>query len=215
MHLKRQEIPINWPIPRKGTTYVARPEFDMERSIPVSVALRDMLKIAANRKEVKRIIHEKNILLNNRHVSDEKGAILLFDTLSFAPLKKHYRLDLMQSGKFGFTEISEKEVNHKIAKIVDKRMLKGKRVQINLSDGRNVISDLKCNTGDSVVVDFKNKKIERCIQFKEGAEAFVFAGKHAGEKGKIKTIDNMKKTADLEIAGKSVAVLIKQIMVIA
>ena len=57
MHLKRQEAPKNWPVFRKGTKYVVRSEFDIQKGIPILIILRDMLKIAQNRKEAKRIIH--------------------------------------------------------------------------------------------------------------------------------------------------------------
>ena len=62
MHLKRQKVPKSWPITRKGTKYLVRPNSDIHSGIPILIILRDMLKIAQNRREVKRAIHEKNIL---------------------------------------------------------------------------------------------------------------------------------------------------------
>ena len=57
MHLKRQKIPKNWPIKRKGTKYLVRPNSNLTKGIPILIILRDMLKVAQNRREVKRIIH--------------------------------------------------------------------------------------------------------------------------------------------------------------
>ena len=82
MHLKRQKVPKNWPIPRKGTAYVVRPNFE---GIPILVILRDMLKVVQNRKEAKKAIHQKQILMNNKPVTDEKNSMLLFDTISIVP----------------------------------------------------------------------------------------------------------------------------------
>ncbi len=173
-----------------------------------------MLKVTQNKKEVKRAIHLKHILLNNKIVIDEKNSALLFDTITIIPSKKHYRLELSKKGKFQLDEIKEIEANKKISKIVDKKILKGKKTQLNLSDGRNIISDIKCNVNDSVLINFKTKKIEKCLGLKEKTKVMVFAGKHSGEKGIINKIKPKRKMAELNIDKKPVNVLIKQLMVI-
>lgn len=211
MHLKRQSMSKSWPVFRKGTKYIVRPRFDIKNGVPLLVVLRDMLKLAQNRKEVKRAIHKGNILLNKKPATDEKGSILLFDTISIVPMKKHYRLNLGK-GKFILDEINEKEVGKKIVKIVDKKILKGKRIQLNFSDGRNLFSDVKCNTGDSALVNIMEKKIDKIIPMKEKTEVFVFSGKHAGKTGKIIGIEKEKKTAEVSLEGKPVHVLIKQLI---
>ena len=214
MHLKRQEVPKNWPIFRKGTKYVVRPKYDAQRGVPVLIALRDMLKVAQNRKEAKRIIHLRQVLMNNKPVSDEKNSITLFDTITLIPMKKHYRLEILNGGKFSFTEIKENEANHKIVKLVNKKTLKGKKTQLNCEDGRNFISDIKCEVNDSVLVNFKDKKIEKCIPLKEDANVFVFLGKHSGKSGLVKKIYKEKRVAEIDVEGKTISVLIKQFMVI-
>ena len=156
-HLKRYKAPTNWPIPRKGTTFVVKPK---SGEIPVLIILRDMLKVVQNKKEAKKAIHMKNILLNNSPINDERLGAYLFDTISIVPSKKHYRITLSQYGKFDLQEISEAESKIKNAKIINKTILKGGKTQLNLSDGRNFISDIKCNTNDSAVVDFEKKKID-------------------------------------------------------
>ena len=214
MHLKRQKAPKNWPIYRKGTKYIVRPRFDASRGIPILIVLRDMLKVAQNRKEVKRALYERNILLNNYPLTDEKTPILLFDVIKIVPSKKNYRLGLTEKGKIRIEEIDEKEANKKIAKIINKTLLKGKKTQLNLSDGRNFISDIKCSTNDSVLINLKERKIEKCLPLKESASLFVFAGKHSGKKGIIKKINSEKKTVEVEMDEKIISILIKQLMVI-
>ncbi len=213
-YLKRQEVPKSWPIPRKGTAYVVKPLSELSSSIPLLVALRNLLNIAQNRREVKRSIHEKQILVNAKKINDDKASLHLFDTLSIIPLKKSYRLELSKTGKFEIKEIKENESNHKIAKIADKKTLNGKKTQLNLSDGRNFISDIKCSVNDSVLVNLKEKKIEKCLPFKENSRAMVISGKHAGETGTIKSIDKEKKMVRLESKNINVNVLIKQLIII-
>lgn len=213
-HLKRQSVPKSWPIPRKGTTFVVKPNFGFSRGIPLLIVLRDMLKVAKDRKEVKKAIHFKNILVNGREARDEKEGILLFDVITIVPSKKNYKLSLSLKGKFELEEIKESEVEHKVTKVIGKKILKGKKIQLNLSDGRNFLSDIKCETNDSVLIDFKKKKIEKCLPLKENSRVFVFAGKHAGATGKIEKIKEERKMATIESGSEKIHVLIKQFMVV-
>ena len=208
-HLKRQRIPKEWPIHRKGTKYVVTPNF---KGLPILIILRDILKIAQNRKEVKRAIHEKNILLNGKVVRDEKNSALMFDILTIVPSKESYQVGLTEKGKFKVEKISE--AGKKVAKIVNKKTLKGKKTQLNLSDGRNVLSDVKCNVGDSVLINFKDNKIDKCLEMKEKANVIVVAGKHAGKQGVIRKLKLERKMASLTSGKEEINVLIKQLMVV-
>jgi len=212
-HLKRNKAPKRWPIKRKGTKFVVRPNFNPNRGVPLLVILRDMLKICQNRKEVKKALHEKNILVNGKEAKDEKNSLLLFDALTIVPSKKYYKVGLI-NGKYNLEEIQKKDTGYKITKVVNKKTLKCKKTQINLRDGNNFITEVKCNVGDSVIINFKEKKIEKCLPLKDKAKIIVVEGKHAGMKGIIEKIKIERKMAKLDIEGKEINVLIKQIMVI-
>lgn len=214
-HLKRQSIPKVWPVAKKGTAYVVKPLSDIKNTIPLTIVLREMLRICRNRREVKRAIQLRQIKLNTREVKDDKVSLSLFDTLEIVPSKKFYELELTEKGKFEVNEIKESELNSKVAKIINKKTLIGKKTQINLGDGQNFLSEMKCKVNDSVLINLKDRKIEKCLPLKEGSKIIIFAGKHAGEKGVIKSIDNIKKMALVEIKGTSINALIKQMMVIA
>ena len=211
-HLKRQEASKIWPIERKGTKYIVKPASNNYNGMPVLTVLRDVLKLAQNRKEVKKIIHERKLVLNNTPVKDEKLSMSLFDVLTILPLNKSYRLTVLDNGKFDLKE--EKNIDTKIAKVVKKTKLKENKIQLNLSDGTNFISNVKCKTNDSLIVDLKKKTPSKCLEFKEKANVLVFAGKHIGEEGKVEKIDEEKELAVLKIKDKEVKVLIKQLIVI-
>ncbi|MBU1252251.1 MAG: hypothetical protein KJ905_00070 [Nanoarchaeota archaeon] len=215
MHLKRQEIPNNWPVYRKGTKFIVRPSSDILRGIPLLVLMRDMMEIAQNRKEVKRAIHMKNVLINSKPVVDDKSSAMLFDVITIVPEKKSYRITLTKSGKIDFQEIKDSEAGMKISKIRDKKILKGKKIQLNLEDGNNFLSDIKCNTNDSVIVNLKDRKVEKCIPLAEKANALVFAGKHSGKLGVIKKIDKKNGVVEMDFqSGKeAISVLIKQMII--
>jgi len=211
-YLKRQKAPKNWPIERKGTTYVVGSNFNPEKGVPVLIILRDILKIAQNRRDVKKIIHAKQALLNNKPIKDEKNNLLLFDILNVIPTNKFYQMGLSNKGKFKIKEIDKKDSGKKIAKIINKKMIKGKKIQLNLSDGTNFLSDVKCNVKDSVLIDFAKREIETIIPLQEKAKTIVLEGKHAGETGVIHKIKD--KTAEVKIEDKNVEILIKQLMAI-
>ena len=213
-HLMRQKAPKKWPIGRKGSAYIVRPSSSLDQGVPLLIVLRDLLKLAQNRKEVKKIIHLKQILVNERPARDEKENILFFDTISIVPMKKSYRMEISGSGKFCLKEIKENEANKKISKVVNKKVLKRKKVQINLNDGRNFLSDLKCEINDSVIINVKDRKIEKSIPLKEKSKIVVFAGKHLGKEGEIVSLDTKEKTAKINVEGKEINILIKQIMAI-
>ncbi len=211
-YLKRQKVPKSWGIGRKGKKYVVSPNFAIEKGIPALIVLRDILKVAANRREVKRILHAKQVLLNNKELREDKNNILLFDVVAIVPSNKFYRMDLSEKGKFQLDEVKIEEAGRKIVKLINKKTLKGKKTQLNLSDGRNFLSDLKCEVGDSVLINLLEKKIEKCLPMKEKAKVLVFEGKHAGEKG---VIDKLKdKTAEIKMEDRTVDILIKQLMVV-
>ncbi len=219
-HLKRQNMPKNWPILRKGNTFAVKPL--SKKGIPLLTILRDLLKIAQTRKEVKKAIQKKHLLINNKVVKDEKMGMVLFDTLSIIPSKIYYRMELSEKGKFELKKIKEEEANKKIVKIINKKVLTGKKIQLNLSDGRNFLIEPKfsCMTNDSILINFKDKKIEKCLPLKEKSNAVVFAGKHSGKTGQIEKIISeqiqdlkARKMAILDSKKEKINVLIKQIIV--
>ena len=214
-HLKREAVPKNWPIKRKGTTFVVKPNSNIETGLPILVILRDVLKIAQNRKEVKKAINSNDVLLNGKPIKKDKNSATLFDVLTIVPAKKNYKLILKENGKFDLEEISEKDSEKKISKIIGKKILKGKKVQLNLLDGRNVLYDKEAKTNDSVVGNLKSKKIEKILPLQEKAKVFVFAGKHSGKKGEIEKLKLERKMASVKISkDEKINVLIKQIVVV-
>jgi small subunit ribosomal protein S4e len=210
-HLKRKNAPLKWGIPRKGAPFI--PKSDLN-GMPVLIALRDILKLVKNRKELKKAIYKKEILICNKEIRDEKRTIKLLDTLTIVPLKKSYRMVLSEKGKFKFEEINEQEKNTKISKIIDKKILRGKKTQINLIDGRNFLSEIKCKVNDSVLINFKTNKIEKCIPLKENARVLIIGGKHAGEEKTIKNINSKMRIIETEDSGKKLKILVNQVMAI-
>lgn len=186
MHRTRQETSKLFPITRKGTKYVVRSQGNLEYSVPVLIAVRDILKLAKTAKEVKEMIKEKILKVNGRTVIRPNESINLFSILEAG---KSYRLSLLPTKKFTLEEVSNGET--RLCKVVNKRILKGKVVQYNLHDGSNIVSKDKLIIGDSIYLDFEGK-MKKHITFESGKEGIVIKGKYLGHKGKIESIEKNK-----------------------
>ena len=60
-HLKRLAMPRSWPLPRKTTIWVTRPlpgAHGLERCMPLTIVIRDVLGYARSAREVRRILNE-------------------------------------------------------------------------------------------------------------------------------------------------------------
>ena len=196
MYQKRNSVPNTWPVPRKGSVYLVAPSHNRKHGIPLLVVLREIMKVVRNRCEAKKMLSLNAIKINNKLTKDEKYPLLMFDKLEIG--NKQYQIVIGENGKFSVEET--KGLESKKIKILGKKVIKRGKVQLNLSDGRNILSDEKVKLGDSVEIDFKDNKIKKIIPLKIGSEVVVIGGKHLGKKGKIKKIDEVKKLT--EIVGK-------------
>jgi len=210
-HQKRQKAPINWPVARKGTAFVIKKR---SNGLPLLVLLRDLMQVVRNRRELKKAIHSKDILVCGKEFLDDRRSLDLFDTITLVPQKKSYKVTMSKYGKFDVEEISEKESKTKVSKIVGKTSTKGKKTQINLLDGKNYLYDSKCEVQDSAVIDLEKNKITKILPIKEKAKVVAFAGKHAGYKGVITKMNEDHKMVEIKSNDKTFNALIKQVIVL-
>ena len=77
----------------------------------------------------------------------------------------------------------------KICKIVDKKTLKGNKNQLNLNDGRNMLTKEKYSTCDSLLIELPQQKVVDHLKFEKGSTVMVTEGSNAGKLAKIKTIE--------------------------
>lgn len=214
MHIKRKTIPEFWPLAKTGSKYMAVPCHNQDSSVPLVIAMRDMLKIIKTKKELNKILQEKKILVNGKIVSESNYPISLFDSLSIPSVKKYYKADLANK-RMILNEIPEKESLARIHKVIGKRILPGKKVQLNLNNGRNILSNEKVNAGDFVLVNNQENKIIKIIPLKENVEVICIKGKHIGKKGKIKHIvkEGENLVAKLIVKGEEVKANVNNIFV--
>ena len=211
MHLKRSKAPTTWPIPRKGTKYFVTPRHNKKNAVPLLVMLRRYAGLVRTRREAKIALINKEILINGKAVREEKYPLCLFDILEFKSGGKTYKVTISKTNKFELEQIPDSEKNKKISKVLGRKKLK-KGMQINLDDGRNILGDDKVKSGDSVILNLSNGKIEKVLELREKAKIFIKSGKHAGESGEIKKLDEDK--AELALEGKDVKIKLDDFIVV-
>jgi len=205
-------MPKTWVLKKKGTKYISAN--GNTNTVPIFVVIRDMMNIAKNRKEVKKILKEKEVKINNKKINDNKFPVGLNDTIEID--KKYYILILGENKKLLVKEIKENS-DKKILKVINKKSVKNNKIQVNCTNGRNYLVDnkesKKIKVGCSVIVDLKNKKIIDILPLEAGKEVLIIKGKHIGKRGIIEKIDFGKKIAEIKSKNEKINVLLDYLMV--
>jgi len=171
-----------------------------DRSIPLLLIVRDILKYADTAREGKAIIHKGLISVDKKVRKDPKFGVGLMDIVEIPKLKKCYRVLPNKKGfrNLKLKEINPKESNLKLCKILNKRIIDKETMQLNLHDGSNILikkedSD-KFKTKDTIVLELPKKNIKKVLNFKKGNTAIITKGRHSGELGKISEITESTQT---------------------
>lgn len=204
MHLTRKSSTIKLPIERKGTKYIARASSHLSNSVPVVIAVRDMLKLAKTAKEVREMIKNKLLKLNFKHVKDYRESVRLFNILE---ADKLYELLVLPTKKFAFVPAKNKD--QRLCKVTNKTLLGKSIIQLNLHDGTNVLSKEKIKVEDSVYLD-KNNKIKSHISIEKGKKVFVFSGRYAGNMATISEISG--KIVSIKLDGGSAEISVRSVI---
>ncbi len=192
-HQKRVASPTSWPVTRKTHAWVVGANagaHSIETGIPLLVVVRDMLKIANNNKEAKRIINEGNILVDGIARKDYKYMAGLFDIISLPALNEYYRILLDANNRFKLYK--ENADAMKLCRVNNKTIVRKGALQLNLHDGSNILASNEYMTFDTVMLSLPDRKIARHIAYKAGNLALIVGGEHSGEIGKIKQIRKVR-----------------------
>ena len=70
-HMKRLAMPRTWAIPKKTHVWAAKQRpgaHSVDESVPAGMLLRDMLGVADTAKEAKRMIADRDLIVNGKKV---------------------------------------------------------------------------------------------------------------------------------------------------
>ena len=195
-HLKSIAAPKRWFIERKSQMFLTKPRpgaHSMEYGMSLSLIMRKVVKVAKTAKEAKQVINTKEVLVDNKRRKDARHVVGLMDVVAFPDLKENYRVILDEKGRITARKIDDHEAGSKLARIEGKTKINSGRIQLHLSDGRNLLVDASEHTvGDTVHIELPSQKIIAHYPFKKGAAIFLIGGKHAGSNAVIDEISEGK-----------------------
>ncbi len=199
LHLKRLNTPKLWKIPRKTVKFAIKTMPGPHKKglyIPLGMIIRDMLGYAKTLKEVKYILTNRMILVNGKPRVNYRFPVGLMDVIEISKTKEIYRV-LINTKGFILNPISKKEASVRLCMIINKTTVRGGNIQLNLSDGSNILIKVKdpakpvedkYETKDSLLISNIDNKIKDHIPLKEGVYVLIFAGKNMGYTGVVKNI---------------------------
>jgi len=191
-HLKRLVAPGSWHIPKKVQKFVMKtaPGPHNAGALPVGGWLREHIKVAENASEVRKILHQRDVIVNGRACRNPQMGLGVFDNVSIPKLGKNYRIQLDKRGNLVAVEISAESAKTRLCKVRNKTTIRGGKVQLNLAFGANILADNTYKAKDSIVVtlgvDGEDRfRIVDHFPFAEGNVAMIVGGKHSGKVGRI------------------------------
>ena len=111
-HIKRLMMPRSWPLPRKTTVWVQKPDpcgHSIENCMPMGIILRDVIGVAHNRREAKKILHSRKIMVDGRIETALGRGVGLMDVLTVG--ENNYRCILDMNGCLLYTSPSPRDLS--------------------------------------------------------------------------------------------------------
>lgn len=195
-HISRLATPKTWEIKKKGIKWVTRPNpgaHPFVSGMPLSVFLRDVVKMTRTTREAKKMLHDHEIIIDGKRRKDNKFIVGLMDVVSFPETGKNFRVLFDKRGKISAVPLDDKEAKIKLGKIRGKKMMKKGMIQLNLWDSRNIlVKEDNYDVGDTVKIEIPSQEIKESFKLEKGACVYLTGGAHIGETGIVEDIKEDK-----------------------
>jgi len=197
--LKRKPAPRFWPIHRKELPWIVKPAsgaHSLQKCLPLTLVLRDILAVSQTRKEGKMILSQGKVLVNGKVRRKDDFPVGLMDVISLTEADKYYRVMPSHKGLV-LNPISKEESSFRLVRVEGKATVRN-GVQIALHDGSNMLIkvadpkkpvEVTYETFDILKMTFADKQIAQNFKTKEGNLAVITGGKNIGKVGKIIEIE--------------------------
>jgi small subunit ribosomal protein S4e len=197
--LKRKPAPAFWPIHRKDLPWVTKPasgSHSLEKCLPLTVVLRDMLGVAQTRKEGQLILNQGKVLVNGKVYRKDDIPVGLMDVIAMPESGTYYRVMPSHKGLY-LAPISKDESNFSLLRVENKSTVHN-GVQIALHDGSIILVkvadpkkpiEVTYETFDVLKLTYPDKTVTQVLKTKEGNIAVITGGKNVGKMGKIVEIE--------------------------
>lgn len=206
-HYVRLTLPRNLPLSnRKGDRWLLAPMPGRHRknqSVSAGVLLRDVLGIAMDLKEAKRIVRDRELSVDGKPIKDIRAAIGIMDIVAIPKKNRAWRMQIMPSGKIAPKEIKAPEGKLKLCKVIGKRSVTGGKTEITMHDGRALLADNNVKVGATLRMALPEFKMKDMLPLQAGAKCLVTEGAHAGQIAVLEKIISRTGSMDSEAVLKS------------
>tara|TARA_B100001750_G_scaffold31988_1_gene21976 strand:- start:57 stop:785 length:729 start_codon:yes stop_codon:yes gene_type:complete len=190
--LKRTMSPNFWKIERKTKRFVTKPSsgpHPSNLSVPITVLIRDILKLTKTYSETKIIIEADQIKIDGRIRKDPNYPVGLMDVVEITKTDSVYRL---VPSKTLLTPIiiPAKEKNTKLCKVINKKSIDKDNFQYSLHDGRTLNTNSSTNVpvGSTFKIELPSQKLEKIIELTTNSLVVLIGGQNKGLIGTVKEI---------------------------
>ena len=190
MHQKRLSAKENYPIKKKiKERFVICPTpgpHPKNYSVPLAALMRDVVGYCENTREARKVIKSGKIMVDGKIRKNHRYPVGIFDVVTISGINENY---IITQTERWLNAVKTKDGKIKLCRIENKKILKGGKIQLNLHDGKNMITkknDYK--TGDSLMVEIPNLKIKKHIKRKKGSMCLITKGRNKGKIGKLKEV---------------------------
>lgn len=197
--LKRERAPAFWPIHRKEATWATRTRpgpHRRQKSLPLVLVVRDILGYAKTAREAIKIVKDSKVKVDGIVRHDHRFPVGLMDVVEIQGTAQLFRVLPKPARGLSLVPIQQGEAGYKLCRIVGKRTLGARKLQVNLHDGRSLLVQGKegqktvdeYNIGGTLQLALPIQKVVKYIPFQTGAIGLVTDGKNQGFYGKITSI---------------------------
>ena len=221
--LDRTQAPTFWGVQRKSehlapnTSPGSHPK---ALSIPLTVLIRDVLKLAKTAKEVRTAIIDIGVIVDGVPRRNPNFPVGLMDVLEMPSLGKAFRLVSTKARTLYPIEVTEDEKNLKLCAIKNKVLVRKNMFQYVMHDGRSILTgpEVNMSVSDSVLIEVPSQKIVKHVAMKKGSIVMVTGGERQGEVGTLNAIKlgtvTRPRMASVEINGNNVEIPAKLVMAV-
>lgn len=193
LHMKRLAAPRAWHIKKKQAVWVLKPlpgAHGEEESVPLGVVLRDYLGLVDRMGEARRIIGNRDVLVDGKPAFSPKQAVGFMDVISIPKNEEQYRVVFDTHGRLIVHPISAAASSWKLCRVENKTTVPGGKTQVNLHDGRNILVKEAglYKTGDTLKVHVPDQKVMGHFPLGENHVAVITGGAHIGQVATVRDV---------------------------
>lgn len=230
-HLKRMAAPSAWMLDKLSGTWAPKPSAGPHKQrecLPLTILLRNRLKYALTFNEVKMIMIQRLVKVDNKIRTDHTYPAGLMDVISLEKTKEHFRLLYDTKGRFIPHKISPEESKYKLIRV--KSVSKGANNVTHCigHDGRTIRfphPDVK--THDTIRFNLETQSVDNSIdnsiasnflKMENGQLCMIIGGNNIGRVGILQHRDKIAGSFDIcylkDKKGHSFATRLGNVMVI-